>query len=243
MVYSYSNVSCFAQCPRKWKYQYIDKLKTIPDTAPDNALWCGLALHKGIEEGSVQAGLDEYKSHYNLITDENVNWMIQLEYQLQKVLQLLPEGGEHEIEIQLPNFIGFVDYVCGNVLYDFKFTNNIDNYLHSPQLSLYKHYLSIVRPDICIEHTKFMFVPKINIRRKKDESIFEFRERLQEHLEASEIKFVEVPYSEDSVTQFESCCQQLDTVKSFPKNQSRLCNWCPYQKYCESDEKEDWMIL
>lgn len=243
MRYSYSNISTFAQCPYRWKLQYIDKMKTIPDTSPDNALWCGLALHKGIEEWSVEAGLDEYKSHYNIITDENINWMIQLEYQLSKVLNLLPKGGEHEIEIQLPNFVGYVDYVCGDTMYDFKFSNNMDNYLHSPQLSLYKHYLSIFRPDIYIEHTKFMFVPKINIRRKKDESIFEFRKRLQEHLEASEIKFVEVPYSEDSVTQFESVCQMLDHVESFPKNETKLCNWCNFKQYCQSDEKEDWMIL
>lgn len=241
MIYSYSNISTFAQCPRKWKYNYVDHIKTIPDTDAGNALWLGLGLHKGIEMWDVQAGLDEYKSHYNLITDENINWMIQLEYQLQKVLQLLPEGGEHEIEIKLPNFIGFVDYVCGNVMYDFKFTNNIDNYLNSPQLSLYKHYLSIVRPDIYIEHTKFMFVPKINIRRKKDESIFEFRKRLQEHLEASEIKFVEVPYSEDSVTQFESACQTLDHIENFPKNETRLCSWCQYEALCKRGE--DWMIL
>ena len=103
--YSYSNISTFAQCPYRWKLQYIDKMKTIPDTNAENPLWCGLALHKGIEMWDVQDGIDEYKSHYNIITDENINWMIQLEYQLQKVLQLLPEGGEHEIEIKLPNFM------------------------------------------------------------------------------------------------------------------------------------------
>ena len=30
------------------------------------------------------------------ITDENINWMIQLEYQLSKVLDLLPKGGEQQ---------------------------------------------------------------------------------------------------------------------------------------------------
>ena len=241
MRYSYSNISTFSQCPYKWFLQYRKKLKTIPDTDAGNALWLGLGLHKGIEMWDVQAGLDEYKSHYNLITDENINWIIQLEYQLQKVLQLLPEGGEHEIEIKLPNFIGFVDYVCGNVMYDFKFTNNIDNYLNSPQLSIYKYYLSVIRPDIKINHTKFLFVPKISIRQKKDESLFEFRQRLQEHLEASEIKFVEVNYDEDSISQFQQCCKQLETVEDFPKNETRLCSWCSFQAYCQRGE--DWMIL
>lgn len=243
MRYSYSNISTFAQCPYRWKLQYVDKLKTIPETNAENPLWCGLAIHKGIEMWDVQAGLDEYKSHYNLITDENINWMIQLEYQLSKALELLPKGGEHEIEIQLPNFVGYVDYVCGDTMYDFKFSNNVDNYLHSPQLSIYKHYLNVVRPDIKINHTKFMFVPKINIHKKKDESLFEFRQRLQENLEASEIKFIEVNYDEDSITQFQTACQQLETVEDFPKNETRLCQWCDFRQYCQSNGEINWMIL
>ena len=241
LLFSYSNISTFASCPYKWKLQYIDHMKTIPDTAPDNALWLGLGLHKGIEMWDVQAGIDEYKSHYNVITDENINWIIQLEYQLPKVLELLPKGGEHEIPIELPDFVGFVDYVVGYTMFDFKMSNNIDNYLHSPQLSIYKHYLSKVRPDLDIKHLKFVFVPKVGIRQRKTETIFEFRQRLREHLEASDIKFVEVPYSEDSVTQFESACQTLYHVKSFPKNETRLCGWCQYEPLCKRGE--DWMIL
>lgn len=243
MRYSYSNISTFSQCPYRWKLQYKDRLKTIPDTAPDNALWCGLAIHKGIEMNDVQAGLDEYKSHYNILTDQNVNWMIQIEYQLTKLLEIIPKGGQHEIEVKTDHFIGYIDYVVGNEIWDWKFSNNINNYLQSPQLSIYKHYLSVVRPDIQIDHIKFCFIPKINIRQKKDESLFEFRQRLQEYLEASKIKVVEVKYDEDSITQFEQACQILDHVENFPKNETRLCNWCSFQKFCQSDGKEDWMIL
>ena len=243
MRFSYSNISTFASCPYKWKLQYKDHLKTIPETNADNALWLGLGLHKGIEKWDVQDGIDEYKSHYNIITDENINWMIQLEYQLSKVLNLLPKGGEHEIEIQLPNFVGYVDYVCGDTMYDFKFSNNIDNYLHSPQLSIYRYYLSLVRPDIKINHIKFCFIPKISIRQKKDESLFEFRQRLQEHLEASEIKIVEVNYYEDSISQFQQCCQQLETVEDFPKNETKLCQWCQFRQYCQSNGEINYMIL
>lgn len=241
MRYSYTNVSTFAQCHRKWKYQYIDKLKTIPDTAPDNALWCGLAIHKGIEEWNVKAGLDEYKSHYNIITDDNINWMIQIEYQLNTLLNIIPKGGQHEVEVKTDRFIGYIDYIVGNEIWDWKFSNNVDNYLQSPQLSIYKHYLSVVRPDIQIDHIKFCFIPKINIRQKKDESLFEFRQRLQEYLETSKIKVVEVKYDEDSIIQFEQACQMLDHVENFPKNETRLCKWCQYEPLCKRGE--DWMIL
>lgn len=246
MRFSYSNISTFSQCPYKWLLHYRQKLKTIPDTDAGNALWLGLGLHKGIECG-VEAGVAEYKSHFNIITDEHINWITQLEYQIPRVINLLPKGGEHELEIKTDEFIGYVDYVCGDTLYDFKFSNNIDSYLESPQLSIYKHYLELVRPDIKINHLKYVFVPKIQIRQKfkakPQETIIEFRNRLLEHLQASEIKIIEVPYSGDSITQFNQCCQHLKTVDKFPKNPTRLCNWCNYQKYCESNGQEDWMII
>ena len=88
-----------------------------------------------------------------------------------------------------------------------------------------------------------MAIPKINIKQKKNETIFEFRQRLQEHLDESEIKIIEVPFNSDSITQFEECCQRLDTVNSFPKNETKLCQWCQFRQYCQSDGEVDWMIL
>jgi hypothetical protein len=223
--------------------RYYKKLKTLPETNADNALWLGLAMHKGIEESSVEAGITEYKSHYNIITDENINWIIQLEYQLPRVIDLLPKGGEHELEVKLEDFVGFIDYVCGDTLFDFKFSNNKENYRNSPQLSLYKFYLEKVRPDLKINHLKYIMIPKVNIRQKKDETLFEFRQRLQEHLEASKIEVVEVPYSITSVTDFQTACQQLSTVENFPKNRTKLCDWCQYKQYCESNGEVDYMII
>lgn len=243
MRFSYSNISTFASCPYKWFLNYVKKLKTLPDTAPDNALWLGLAVHKGIETGSVEEAVAEYKSHYNVLTDANINWIMQLEYQIPRAIDLLPKGGEHELEVKLDDFIGFIDYVCGDTLFDFKFSNNVDNYKKSPQLSIYKYYLEKIRPDLKITKLKYVMIPKVNIRQKKNETLWEFRQRLQEHLEASEIQIVEVPYNIDSVTDFQTACQQLSKVESFPKNPTRLCGWCQYQQYCESNGEIDYMII
>lgn len=247
MKFSYSNISTFAQCPFRWKLQYLDKLKTIPETNADNALWLGLGLHKGIETGSAELGVAEYQSHYNVLTDEIVNYSIQLEYQIPRVLEILPEGGEHELKIETSDYIGFIDYVCGDTLYDFKFSNNVDNYMNSPQLSIYKSYLELVRPDIKINHLKYIFVPKVQIRQKlkakPPETLNEFRLRLYEHLEASEIRVEEVDYDNTTLSQFQSCCQHLKTVTNFPKNETRLCDWCQYKQYCKSDGQVDYMII
>lgn len=244
--FSYSNVSTFCSCPYKWYLSYVKRFKTLPECNADNALWLGLGLHKGIECG-VEAGIAEYKSHFNIITDDNLNWITQLEYQIPRVIELLPEGGEHELEIKLDNFVGYIDYIHGDTLYDFKFSNNIDNYIKSPQLSIYKHYIEQVRPDIKINHLKYVFVPKINIRQKfkakPPETLQEFRNRLLEHLEASEIKIVEVDYSEESITQFHDCCKFISQCEEFPKNPTKLCDWCSFKRYCESNGEEDWMIV
>ena len=243
MRYSYSRLECFAKCPFQYRLRYVDKLKTLPETNADNALYLGLAVHKGLETGSVAEAIAEYKSHYNILTDENINWITQLEYQISRAIELLPTGGEHELEVKLDNFIGFIDYVCGDTLYDFKFSNNVDTYRKSPQLSLYKYFLEQVRPDLKINHLKYIIIPKINIRQKKNETVLEFRQRLQEHLEISEIQIVEVPYDSDSITQVLTACQQLEVVENFPKNPTRLCGWCQYQTYCESNGEIDWMIV
>ena len=246
MRFSYSNISTFSQCPYRWYLQYRERLKTLPETNADNALWLGLGLHKGIECGT-EAGIAEYKSHFNILNDEHINYIMQLEYQIPRVIDLLPKGGEHELEIKTDEFVGYIDYVHGDTLYDFKFSNNIDNYMKSPQLSIYKHYLELVRPDIKINHLKYVFVPKIQIRQKlkakPPETLQQFRDRLKEHLDASEIKIIEVDFDESNISHFEECCKYLRTVNEFPKNETRLCNWCPYKEYCESDGLVDYMII
>lgn len=245
MRFSYSRVGCYGNCPYQFKLRYIDELKTIPQQNADNALYLGLGVHKGIECG-LEEGLKEYKSKFNILTDQQINWLMQLEYQIPRVIELLPEGGEHELEVKVGDFIGYIDYVCGDTLYDFKFSNNIEGYTNSPQLSIYKHYLEKVRPDIKINHLKYVFIPKVNIRQKlkskPPETIQEFRNRLLKELESTEIKIVEVPFRSSSILDFEIACQLLKTTKEFPKNKTKLCNWCQYQEYCESDGKIDWMI-
>lgn len=256
MRFSYSRLGCFANCPYQYKLRYIDKLQTIPDQSPDNALYLGTAIHEAFETGKVDAAINSYRSNYNILTNEHINEEIKLEYLIPKVLRLLPEA-ECEVEIKTDDFVGYIDRleflftdeqgIKHYTIWDYKYSNNVEYYLNSPQLSLYKFYFEKTHPNCVVDHLKYVFVPKVAIRQKHKakppETLMEFRSRLLEHLEASEIKIVEVNYSEDSITQFNECCQYLRTVKQFPKNPTRLCGWCPYQKYCESNGEIDWMII
>lgn len=257
MRFSYSNISTFSQCPFRWKLQYLDKLKTIPETNADNALWLGLGLHKGIETGSAELGVAEYQSHFNILTDEIINYSMQLEYQIPRVIELLPKDGEHELKLETDEFVGYIDrlvYLFTDEngikhyeIWDYKYSNNIERYLKSGQLHLYKYYFEQTHPNTVVDTLRYVFIPKINIRQKfkqnPPETIFEFRQRLQEHLEASEIKIVEVEYDNTTISQFLDCCQALKTVNEFPKNETKLCDWCQYKEYCKSNGEVDWMIM
>ena len=249
--FSHSRVECATKCPYKYKLKYKDKLTTLPDQEPNNALYLGLGLHKGIET-TVEEGVREYLSHYYVIDDRHIAWQIQLEYWIPKVKELLPSG-EHEVTVKTDDFIGYIDLLVkrkqGNEvvydIYDFKFSNNVDGYRDSPQLSIYAHYLAQMRPNIKIGRLQYVFVPKTMIRQKRTETPMTFRQRLLPQMESKDITILEVPYKPDAVRQFQAKTVFLTEAEKgtdFPKNQTRLCDWCDYKEYCHSDGKIDYMI-
>lgn len=260
MRFSHSRVECATKCPYKYKLKYKDKLTTLPDQEPNNALYLGLGLHKGIET-TVEEGVREYLSHYYVIDDRHIAWQIQLEYWIPKVKALLPEG-EHEIEVKTDDFIGYIDLLvkCHRTIihddfshhhdtvydiYDFKFSNNVDGYRDSPQLSIYAHYLTQMRPDIKIGYLRYVFVPKTMIRQKRTETPMTFRQRLLSEMESKDITVLEVPYKPEAVQQFHAKTAFLTEAEKgtdFPKNPTRLCDWCEFKEYCQSNGETDYMI-
>lgn len=252
MKFSYSRLECFAKCPFQYKLRYVDKLKTLPDQSPSNALYLGTAIHEALETGNVDDAIENYYSNYYVISDEHINEVIKLEHLIPRVLDILPDG-ECEIEISTENFIGYIDRLVylytdeNNIkhysIMDYKYSNAVDRYLESKQLHIYKAMFERTHPNTVVDSLYYVFIPKVAIRQKKTETLQEFRNRLEATLVETEIKIVEVDYDEASITQFEQCCQTLLTVKEFPKKESRLCDWCSYQAYCQTNGEENWMML
>lgn len=258
MAFSYSRINCFANCPRQYKYRYLDKFKTLPNQDANNALYLGNAIHKAFETGELEDAITEYKRNYYVLSDEHINEEIKLRELIPKVLELLPPA-ECEVEIKTEDFIGYIDRlvylytdsqgISHYEIWDYKYCNvkSKEKYLKSPQLSIYKYYFEQTHPNCVVDKLKYVFVPKIAIRQKfkakPPETLTEFRNRLMEHLAASEIEIAEVEFSSVSITDFEQCCQLLTTVENFPKNETRLCDWCEYKEYCQSDGGVDYMIV
>lgn len=246
MRYSVSRVGCFNTCPYQFKLRYVDELETLPNfDDPANALYLGSALHKGIET-TTEEGIRLYYESFPMITDAHINEAIKLRYYIPKVKALIPENAFHEVKIESPDFfLGFIDLLVKNEdgtydIYDFKYSNNVEHYMESVQLHVYKHFVELVT-GWKVSKLFFIFVPKIQIRQKKTETVQTFRNRLEEELGKKEPLKVEVPYDASKVHEFFKDIQAIEECKDWFKNESRLCDWCEFKEYCK--EGIDYMLL
>lgn len=241
--------------------RYVDRIGTIPNTDPDNALILGTALHTGIEEGVAQA-LEFYQNSFPILTDEHINEMIKLEAMIPKAAALLPPGGRFEVPIGNADFIGFIDYLApvgyrrGDVdpleqepmlvaenfdLFDFKYSNNSKSYMESGQLHEYKYWFELTHPGCRIRNLYFLFVPKVKIRQKNTESLAQFRDRLQEALADATPWMEPVQFDLFKVVDFLTDAKHMIEAQEFPKKPNHFCGWCEYEEFCMKGW--DYMLL
>ena len=243
--FGYSAVSTFEQCPFRYKCQYIDGLQTIPSDDPANALIIGTAMHKGIETG-VETAINEYFASYPIITDQHIDEEIKLRYLIPKVKEIIPKGF-HELQVVDTNFMGTLDLlvpVDENTydLYDFKYSNNWLRYMDSRQLHLYKYYTEKMHPGKRIRNMYFVFIPKVQIRQKRTETLFDFRQRLQTELDKVQIQVKAVEYDPRKVIEHLELTQDIMMCQDYPKNPTRLCDWCEFKKYCQEGSLIDMAL-
>lgn len=241
--FSYSRVECFKSCPYKFKLSYIDKLDTLPSDDPTNALIIGSAMHLGIEQG-LQAGIEHYKSQYYILSDEHYHEIMKFESLIPKVEKYINrKKAIFELEILTNIFKGYIDYVekdGNNVkIYDFKYSNNVDRYLESAQLHLYKYFYELLHKGETVTELGFIFIPKIAIRQKKTETLADFRNRLTRELNHKEVQLVTVEYDKNKVENFLSDVEIIKSAKEFPKKESNLCRFCNFASFCQEGYEYD----
>lgn len=261
MQVSHSRVETFNKCPFKYKMRYLDGLTTIPDDAPDNALYLGTALHTGIEIG-VEEAIQQYYSNYPIITDDHINEAIKLEAMIPKAIKMLPEG-QHEVLIDDSDFKGFIDLLVPvgtglNLdclkdpskepyefqafdLYDFKYSNNKQNYLDSDQLHLYKYFFEKNNPLCHIRNMYFLMVPKSKCKKIKGEDLNSYRQRLQLDLKTLTPELVPIQYDSNKVIRFLLETKSMLEADTYNQCKGFLCKYCEFQAYCEKGE--DYMLL
>lgn len=162
---------------------------------------------------------------------------MKIEIVVPKVKQILEQLNiySHEYLISTSRFKGIVDLIVKNDdgtvdVFDFKYSNNIKNYMNSAQLHIYKYFLE--QKGFKVRKLGFIFVPKWQGRQKKDEDIYHFRNRLIEETDKLQIQIAEVKYDPNKVIDFMSDIVDVVECKEFPKNVTKLCSWCDYEDYC-----------
>lgn len=233
--WSHSRVECFNQCPYKFELRYIAEMKTIPSDDASNPLIIGSAMHKGIET-TVEQGIQEYYDSFNIITDLQVNEAIKLSNLIPKVKKIIPKNLTYEFEIDYEEFHGFIDGLeeleDGTFnIYDFKYSNNVEHYMESSQLHLYKHYFERMTKKK-VKGLYYVMIPKTMIRKRNNEDLFQFRKRLGDTLDGLEPEIVKVDYDPKKVEQFNCNIETIELTTHFEKNETRFCDWCEYKDYC-----------
>ena len=246
MRFSFSRVECFNNCPYRYKLRYIEKLKTLDEFEPQDPLRLGTALHTGIEKDT-DIAIHEYFRSYPIINDLHINESIKLETMLKKAREVLPlEKALFEVELVDKNFRGFIDMLSPNEdgsydMYDFKYSNNIDKYMESAQLSIYKYFAEKLL-GINIRKMHFVFVQKVMIRQKKTENLLQFRKRLKDTLADAQVQIKEVSYDANKVIEFVNDNVNILTCNNYYKNKTKLCDFCEYKSYCENQEDLNMLL-
>ena len=248
--FGYSAVSTFEQCPFRFKCQYIDGLQPLPTDDPNNALVIGTALHKAIET-DIDTAIAEYFASYPIITDAHIDEEIKLRHLVPMVKEISPQG-IHEVKVVDTHFIGTLDLLVptdpivdptdGTItsteydLYDFKYSNNWMRYMDSRQLHLYKYYFEKANKGKRIRNMYFVFVPKVQIRQKKTETIFDFRQRLIKELGKVQPKIEPIHYDPQKVIDHLELTQSIMQCQDYYRNPTNLCHWCDFRDLCEKGE-------
>ena len=238
--FSYSKVDCFKSCPYKYQLRYIEQLETLPNYDASNPLHLGTCMHTGIERG-VNDGIAQYHAHYPIIDDLQVHEAMKLEHLIPLAQAAIPAGGMFEVKIETDEFKGFIDMLVpkgDNVfdLYDFKYSNNGERYMQSVQLHVYKHFYELTHPGHKIDKLFYVFIPKTQIRQKKTEDLYQFRKRLQSELDKMEVMVEEVEFDFQKVRKYLDAVETIKAASEFPKNCTKLCDWCEYQQYCKEGD-------
>ena len=250
MRVSHSRVDLYKRCHFHYRLKYIDKFTQLDEHKADSPLTIGNALHYGLEVGNKQEMIDYYYSQFPVKTDKTINEAIKLELAFDKVMPVLNniKIKHQEYVIEEPEFKGIVDLITENDdgtvdIFDFKYSNNVDSYMDSPQLHIYQYYLE--QYGFKVNKLGYIFIPKLFIRQKKNEDLDQFRKRLVETYKEKQVQLVEIPKDEMQIVYFFNDAKsiQIDFSKSYKeleRNINDSCFACKYgEDYLEIIEEDD----
>jgi len=236
--YSFSKINTFLSCPKKYEFSYIEKIKTFEKNLATER---GSYIHSLFEnktkgkdtvfnfdamsEDDVHACDDIFRNYISspkgaeyfsgtCETKAEVGFGVKLVGK-----QLAPCSYYNKGAI----FRGKIDHqiIHGDLieLLDFK-TGKISAFPAPLQLVMYSAWAFMKYPDINTVRTAFLYV---------------------EHLEEKEYIFHRKHFS-TLVKKVVEKISQIEKATNFPKNESKLCEYCDYRKtdLCEPETNEEF---
>lgn len=221
--YSYSKISVYNQCPKKFKYKYIDKVK-VPYVYSEPLIKGG-CIHS-ILEYHPDKSPHKHQEKYQYIVDNFLDTDLGRE--------IFMYDGKCEIDFGLTRklepcdyynkealFRGSVDRMLYNesqnkmILLDYKSGNIPDEkYMSYKQLSWYALYFFIKYPKLENIQISYVYVE----HNEKERSLTFSRNNINE-LKIDLLKNI----------------TNIEVTNDFSTNTSSLCEYCEYQEHCESE--------
>lgn len=234
----YSGISCYHQCPYKYKLQYLDNLKVEKPLTPDDARTVGTTIHMGIEIG-IEKAIKWYTEQYPEMTDAHnieIHKILILYGKVQELIEDFPIIlVKQEVPFAHDEWTGTVDAICDlqdgtYMIADWKYSNNVQNYVESAQLHLYKHFIEATT-NYKISKLAFVFLPKCSLKRTKRETYENYKNRITEALDNMNIKMAFLEFNQSIVD------AELELAKIIPElgyepKPNRFCNFCDYKELC-----------
>lgn len=246
-IFSHSRLSTFEQCPLKYKYQYIDKIKV--EAAETVEAFMGSRVHEVLEKLYSDLKLQKQNSLENLLKYFNDQWgknwtddikIVKKEFTADNYRKT----GEQCVIDYYKRYTPFKERVLG---IETNYNVNLD-----PD-GEFKWNVRMDRLDDCgqgkyeiHDYKTAGFLPKQE-EKDEDRQLALYSLWVKENFQdAKQIKLVwhylvfdrEI-HTEWTVEQLESLREQtLKAVKKavnateFPANESNLCNWCGYMSMC-----------
>ena len=248
VVYSHSRLSCFEQCPYKYKLKYINKVE--PETAQSIEVYMGSRVHETLEKLYRDLAYKKTNALEELLTflrDEwNKNWtddilIVKEEYTKENYLHMAEQfisdyyqryyPFDHEKTIAIEDQIiidldgsgeyklqGFID----------RLTEREDGYY---EIHDYKTNSRLPLPEyIDSDRQLALYAIGVKLRYPDVKDV-----RLVWHF----LKFdkeIDSTRTDEELEQLKKeTIQLIDTIEkqtSFPTNPSMLCNWCEYKPIC-----------
>ena len=239
--YSFSKLGSFHQCPRKFKLQYIDKIKIPFET--NIALEKGKYLHHLIEcdlknekenfifELSKEEDKQKYRQifndfiitpHYNFFKSLKEKYIeqgfsLRIDSTKRGKNKIIPDNYKNGKDVLIRGFIDFLAIKDETaIIVDWKSGKFKENQ-NEMQVIIYSIWAFLKLPQIKKVETYFYF-----IEHNKFVTRTYYKEQLNELIK----KMIEY-------------IQPVEKASQFPKNVTALCDWCPFKKFGHCDGEHD----